>query len=143
MACCELKLKFLILLFALKLEHNDAGDPEAYLVYVWNLQEGDEVTVSFSRYTEEGTSVLIWGHWNDELPGDPDAVTGDAGGNDDAGMAGAYEEPAEGSGFVRPEKPDPEADPALARALQVVSEKARREAPAGGESLAALANQAP
>ena len=47
--------------FAVKLELNEMGEAQGYLVYVWNLSDGDEVTVSFSRYTEEGGATVLIG----------------------------------------------------------------------------------
>ena len=75
--------------FSLELVDNaESGTPQAYLAYLWFLQDGDQVTVSFYRYdmTPDGApSVRIWAHWNDELPDNPDGYNGSAGGNDDYG----------------------------------------------------------
>lgn len=75
--------------FALKLEDNaESGTPQAYVAYIWGLMDGDQVTVGFWRYddTPDGApSCRIWGHWNDELPDNPDGYSGSAGGNDDYG----------------------------------------------------------
>ena len=76
--------------FSLKLEDNaESGTPQAYIAYIYNLQDGDQVTAGFWRYddTPDGSpSCRIWGHWNDELPGNPDGYSGSAGGNSDYGL---------------------------------------------------------
>ena len=81
--------------FALKLEDNaESGTPQAFLVYLWGLQDNDEITVGFWRYddTPDGSpSVRIWGHWNDELPENPDGYSGSAGGNEDYGMGEGWD----------------------------------------------------
>jgi hypothetical protein len=75
--------------FGLMLEDNaETGTPQAYLVYLWFIQDGDEITVGFWRYDdspEASPSVRIWAHWNDELPGNPDGYNGSAEGNEDFG----------------------------------------------------------
>ena len=81
--------------FSLKLEDNAPdGTPQAFLVYLWFLQDGDDVTVGFWRYdtTPDGSpSVRIWGHWNDTVPDDPDGYNGSAGGNDDYGTGEGWD----------------------------------------------------
>lgn len=76
--------------FALKLIDNlDSGTPQAYLVYLWFLEDGDEITVGFWRYDDTpdaSPSVRIWAHWNDELPDNPDGYNGSASGNSDYGL---------------------------------------------------------
>jgi hypothetical protein len=75
--------------FSLKLEDNaPSGTPQAFIVYLWNLRDGDEITVGFWRYDvtpDAAPSVRIWGHWNDELPGNPDGYTSSASGELDYG----------------------------------------------------------
>jgi hypothetical protein len=75
--------------FGLMLEHNETSEiPHVHLAYFWFIEDGDEITVEFYRYDDTpgtGPAVRIWGHWNDELPGNPDGNNGDAGGNDDFG----------------------------------------------------------
>jgi hypothetical protein len=82
--------------FALKLVDNaESGTPQAYLVYLWFLQDGDEITVSFYRYDdspEAAPSVRIWGHWNHELPGNPEGYSGSAGGNGDYGPGEGWDQ---------------------------------------------------
>ncbi len=74
---------------ALRLEDNAAtGTPQAYLAYIWGLEDGDVVQAWFYRYddTPDGApSCRIWGHWNDELPDNPEGYSGSAGGNSDYG----------------------------------------------------------
>ncbi len=74
---------------SLKLEDAQAsGTPQAYIAFIWNLQDGDVVTVGFWRYDiTPGTapSCRVWAHWNDELPGNPDGYSGSASGNSDYG----------------------------------------------------------
>jgi len=81
--------------FSLKLEDNaPSGTPQAYLVYLWFLQDGDMVTVGFWRHdTTPGASpsVRIWAHWNDELPANPDGYNGSAGGNEDYGPSEGWD----------------------------------------------------
>ena len=70
-------------------DNADSGTPQAWVAYVWGLRDGDEVTVGFWRYDDTpGTSpsCRIWAHWNDELPGNPEANNGSASGNDDYGL---------------------------------------------------------
>ena len=48
------------------------------------LKNGDTVSAGFARYDETpgaSPSCRIWGHWNDELPGNPEGYSGSAGGN--------------------------------------------------------------
>ena len=75
--------------FSLQLVDNAAsGTPQAFVAFLWNLTDGDEVTVGFWRYddTPDGApSVRLWGHWNDELPDNPDGYSGSASGNLDYG----------------------------------------------------------
>ncbi len=74
---------------SLRLEDNSpSGTPQAFLCYIWDLNDGDQVYASFMRYddTPDGApSCRIWGHWNDDLPLDPDGYSGSAGGNSDYG----------------------------------------------------------
>jgi hypothetical protein len=64
--------------FSLKLEDNAPdGTPQAFVAFLWNLQDGDEITVGFWRYDDTpdaAPSVRLWGHWNDELPGNTGLV---------------------------------------------------------------------
>jgi hypothetical protein len=75
---------------SLRLQDNaESGTPQAYLAYIWGLEDGDQVTAWFYRYddTPDGApSCRIWGHWNDELPDNPDGYSGSAGGNNDYGV---------------------------------------------------------
>ncbi|MEN8006783.1 MAG: hypothetical protein ABFS42_07180 [Candidatus Krumholzibacteriota bacterium] len=75
--------------FSLKLEDNaPSSTPQAFIVFFWNLLPGDVIDVGFWRYdTTPGAapSVRIWGHWNDELPGNPDGYSGSASGELDYG----------------------------------------------------------
>ena len=74
---------------ALRLEDNSPdGTPEAWIAYLYDLDEGDEVTVGFWRYDTTPSvapSVRIWAHWNNSLPGDLSADDGSAGGDSDYG----------------------------------------------------------
>jgi len=75
--------------YSLKLEDNMAsGTPQAFVAYVWDLQMGDVVSASFWRYDttfDAAPSCRIWGHWNDDLPGDYFAYSGSASGQTDYG----------------------------------------------------------
>ena len=75
--------------FSLKLEDNlDSGTPQAFVALLWNLQDGDEITVGFWRYDDTpdaAPSVRLWGHWNDLLPADPYGYSGSAGGDGEYG----------------------------------------------------------
>jgi hypothetical protein len=75
--------------FSLKLVDNaESGTPQAFLCYLWNLQDGDEITVGFWRYDDTpgaAPSVRLWGHWNDDLPLDINGYNGSAGGNSEYG----------------------------------------------------------
>ena len=75
--------------FSLKLEDNaPSSTPQAFVALFWNLRDGDEITVGFWRYdTTPGAapSCRIWGHWNDDLPGDPYGYSGSASGELDYG----------------------------------------------------------
>jgi len=81
--------------FSLKLEDNaESGTPQAYLVYLWFLEDGDEITVGFWRYDDTpdaAPSVRIWAHWNDELPDNPDGYNGSASGNGDYGLGEGWD----------------------------------------------------
>ena len=81
--------------FSLCLVDNaESGTPQAFLAYIWFLNEGDEVTVGFYRYddTPDGSpSVRIWGHWNNMLPDDPSGYDGSAGGNADYGLGTGWD----------------------------------------------------
>jgi len=74
---------------SLRLEDNSpSGTPQAFLCYIWDLNDGDVVTAWFMRYDDTPTSApscRIWGHWNDELPDNPEGYSGSAGGNSDYG----------------------------------------------------------
>jgi len=74
--------------WSLRVEDNAAsGTPEAYLVWIKGLSDGDQVTAGFWRYdTTPGASpsVRVWGHWNDD-PLDVNGYNGSAGGNSDYG----------------------------------------------------------
>ncbi len=76
--------------FSLKLVDNaDSGTPQAFLAFLYNLQDGDELTVGFWRYDDTpdaSPSVRIWGHWNDDLPGDPYGYSGSASGSSEYGL---------------------------------------------------------
>jgi hypothetical protein len=80
---------------ALRLVDNAAsGTPQAYIAFIWGLVDGQQVTAGFWRYddTPDGApSCRIWGHWNDELPDNPDGYSGSAGGNDDYGTGTGWE----------------------------------------------------
>ena len=75
--------------FSLKLEDNNpSGTPQAFVALLWNLRDGDEITVGFWRYDttpSAAPSVRIWGHWNDDLPGDIYGYSGSADGELDYG----------------------------------------------------------
>ncbi len=75
--------------FSLKLEDNaESGTPQAFLCYLWNLQDGDEITVGFWRFDDTpdaAPSCRLWGHWNDELPENIDGYSGSASGESDYG----------------------------------------------------------
>ncbi|MGD9548657.1 MAG: hypothetical protein AB7V45_14110 [Candidatus Krumholzibacteriia bacterium] len=75
--------------FSLRLEDNSpSGTPYAAIATIYDLNDGDQVTVGFWRYdTTPGSSpsCRIWAHWNDSLPDDPLANDGSASGNLDYG----------------------------------------------------------
>lgn len=74
--------------FSLKLERLSDGTPQGFVAFLWNLRDGDEITVGFWRYDVtpgEAPNGRIWGHWNDDLPEDPTGYSGSAGGNADYG----------------------------------------------------------
>ena len=68
---------------ALRIEDTlPSGTPQAFVAFVYGLEDGDQVTAGFWRYddTPDGSpSCRIWGHWNDELPDNPDGYSGSAG----------------------------------------------------------------
>jgi len=69
-------------------DNAESGTPQAFLAYVWGLEDGDHVIAGFWRYDDTpggSPSCRIWGHWNDELPDNPDGYSGSAGGNSDYG----------------------------------------------------------
>lgn len=71
-----------------------SGTPQAYIAFVYGLEDGDQVTAGFWRYddTPDGSpSCRIWGHWNDELPDNPDGYSGSASGNGDYGTGTGWE----------------------------------------------------
>jgi hypothetical protein len=82
---------------SLRLQDNSpSGTPQAYVAFIWNLQEGDYVMAGFWRYDDSpgaAPSCRVWGHWNDSLPWDPAANHGSAGGNTDYG-------PGDGWGYT-------------------------------------------
>ena len=64
-------------------ESPHASTPQAYLAYIENLQEGDQVTASFYGWDstpDVSPSLRIWGHY--ALNGDVNSYTASAGGND-------------------------------------------------------------
>lgn len=75
--------------YSLQLEDNMvSGTPQAFLAYIWGLQPADVVTAEFWRYdvtSGAAPSCRIWGHWNDDLPGDYFGYSGSAGGESDYG----------------------------------------------------------
>ena len=82
-------------LHSLRLEDNSpSGTPEAWVAYLYNLNNGDEVTVGFWRYDitpSDAPSLRIWGHWADGLPGDLETENGSAGGNSDYGLGEGWD----------------------------------------------------
>ena len=70
--------------FSLKLEDNaPSSTPQAFVALLWNLRDGDEITVGFWRYDvtpAAAPSCRLWGHWNDLLPGDVYGYSGSASG---------------------------------------------------------------
>jgi hypothetical protein len=82
--------------YSLRLEDNSPTDtPQAYVAFIWGLSDGEQVSVYLYRYDDTpdaSPSCRLWGHWNDELPGNPDGYSGSAGGNSDYGMGTGWEE---------------------------------------------------
>jgi len=82
--------------YSLRLEDNSpTGTPQAFVAYVWGLTDGQVITAGFWRYddTPDGSpSCRIWAHWNDELPDNPDANSGSAGGNGEYGDGLGWDE---------------------------------------------------
>ncbi|KPK50927.1 MAG: hypothetical protein AMS22_11590 [Thiotrichales bacterium SG8_50] len=82
-------------LSSLRLEDNSpSGTPQAYIAFLWNLQDGDFISAGFWRYDmtpDAAPSCRIWAHWNDELPGNPDGYNGSAGGNSDYGLGEGWD----------------------------------------------------
>ena len=80
---------------ALRIEDTlPSGTPQAFVAFVYGLEDGDQVTAGFWRYddTPDGSpSCRIWGHWNDELPDNPDGYSGSASGNLDYGTGTGWE----------------------------------------------------
>lgn len=75
--------------FSLKLDRLSDSTPQGFVAYLWNLQDGDVINVGFWRYDvtpDEAPNGRLWGHWNDELPGNPDGYSGSASGNGDYGL---------------------------------------------------------
>jgi len=74
--------------YALQCEDAQAsGTPQAYVVWIKGLTDGDVVTAGFWRYDDTpgaSPSCRIWGHWNDD-PMDINGYAGSASGNDDYG----------------------------------------------------------
>ncbi len=73
---------------SLRLEDNSpSGTPQAFIAWVYGLQDGDEITAGFWRYDDTpgvSPSVRIWAHWNDN-PDDITGYNGSASGNGDYG----------------------------------------------------------
>ena len=80
---------------SLELESNcPSGATQAYLAYVYGLEEGDIVYCSFWRYDMMpalSPSCQIWAHWNDTNPPDVNGDNGSAGGNPDFGLGQGWE----------------------------------------------------
>jgi hypothetical protein len=77
------------------LDQTASGTPQAYVAYIWGLQDGDEVTACFWRWDDTpgaSPSARIWGHWNDTDPPDPAGYSGSAGGNSDYGLGLGWDE---------------------------------------------------
>jgi hypothetical protein len=69
------------------IDQASSGTPQAYVAWITNLQDGDEVTVGFWRYdTTPGTgpSCRIWAHYTKDL-NNIESWSGSAGGNGDYG----------------------------------------------------------
>ena len=79
---------------SLRLEDNSySGTPEAYVAWVWGLQDGDIVEACLWRYdtTPEGSpSCRLWAFWNDD-PDDIYSYAGSAGGNADYGPGAGWD----------------------------------------------------
>jgi hypothetical protein len=80
--------------WALRCEDNAAsGTPQAFLVWIKNLTDGDVVTAGFWRFDDTpGTnpSCRIWGHWNDDAV-DVNVYDGSASGNGDYGLGEGWD----------------------------------------------------
>ncbi|MAE68994.1 MAG: hypothetical protein CME06_00840 [Gemmatimonadetes bacterium] len=79
---------------SLELERLAASTPQAYIGFVWGLQDGDVVTAGYWRYDvspDAAPSTRIWGHWNDDLPADLTGYNGSAGGNSDYGTGEGWD----------------------------------------------------
>lgn len=80
---------------SLKLEDNSpTGTPEAYVIWVKGLVDGDVVEAGFWRYDTTpaaSPSCRIWAHWNDD-PNDIYGYNGSAGGNDDYGPGEGWDQ---------------------------------------------------
>ncbi len=64
-------------------EDPHSGTPQAFIAWVTDLNDGDEVTASFYGYDitpAASPSWRIWGHYTDSV--DPESYLGSAGGND-------------------------------------------------------------
>lgn len=80
--------------FSLKLERLGTSTPQGFVAFLWNLRDGDVVKAGFWRYDvtpDAAPSGRIWGHWNDELPGNPDGYSGSASGNGDYGLGEGWD----------------------------------------------------
>ena len=80
--------------FSLKLERVSDGTPQGFVAFLWNLRDGDVINVGFWRYDvtpDAAPSGRLWGHWNDELPGNPDGYSGSASGNGDYGLGEGWD----------------------------------------------------
>jgi hypothetical protein len=81
---------------ALQLQHNTPGGaPRASVAYVTGLQDGDVVACGMWRWDVTpgaGPGCLLRAHWDDAAPPDPNAWSGDAGGNPDPGPGAGWDE---------------------------------------------------
>ena len=71
-----------------------SGQTQAYLAYIFGLQDGDVVYCGFWRHdTTPGAtpSCQIWAHWNDSFPPDVNGYNGSAGGNPDFGPGAGWD----------------------------------------------------
>lgn len=78
---------------SLQLERLSESTPQAYVAWITDLADGDEVTASFWRYDVTPAappSCRIWAHWNDS--DDIDGYNGSAGGNSEYGPGTGWDE---------------------------------------------------